>query len=93
MSSLAVGDAAPLAGEIAARIDTLVVDEAHHVGAAGWADFREAFAARKILQGLQPLPFAEMENSSMAKSSSITHYASRSRMAILRKSLSSQFTR
>lgn len=50
MSSLGMGTAAPLAREIAQRIDTLVVDEAHHVAAKGWSAFKEAFSDRKILQ-------------------------------------------
>jgi superfamily II DNA or RNA helicase len=50
MSSLGMGAAAPLAREIAQRIDTLVVDEAHHVAAKGWSAFKEAFFDRKILQ-------------------------------------------
>lgn len=50
MSSLSGGTATPLAAAIADRVDTLVVDEAHHIGANGWSEFREAFAQRKILQ-------------------------------------------
>lgn len=50
MSALAQGDAVPFAYEIAARVDTLVVDEAHHIGAAKWTQFREAFADKRILQ-------------------------------------------
>jgi superfamily II DNA or RNA helicase len=50
MSSVAYGSAVPLAAAIADRIGTLVVDEAHHVKASGWAAFREAFEAKRILQ-------------------------------------------
>jgi len=50
MSSLAEGVAAPFASEVASRIDTLVVDEAHHIGARNWGQFRDAFKQRKILQ-------------------------------------------
>lgn len=50
MSSLAEGVAAPLAAEIAARVGTLVVDEAHHIAATHWGQFRDAFKQRRILQ-------------------------------------------
>lgn len=50
MSALAEGDAVSFAPEIAARVDTLIVDEAHHIGADKWSQFREAFAERRILQ-------------------------------------------
>lgn len=50
MSSLGMGSAAPLASEIAKRVDTLVVDEAHHIAAKIWSAFKEAFSDRKILQ-------------------------------------------
>lgn len=50
MSSLGEGAAANLTDEIARRIAALIVDEAHHIAAAGWAAFREKFAANKIVQ-------------------------------------------
>lgn len=50
MSSLTGGTATELARQIAERVDTLVVDEAHHVAANGWSEFREAFNDRKVLQ-------------------------------------------
>lgn len=50
MSSLAEGDAAPLAGEMAARVGALVVDEAHHIAATNWGQFRDAFKERRVLQ-------------------------------------------
>lgn len=50
MSSIGFGTAAPLAEAIAERVDTLVVDEAHHVAAKGWSGFRDAFAAKRVLQ-------------------------------------------
>jgi superfamily II DNA or RNA helicase len=50
MSSLGEGDASDLVPEIAKRVEVLVVDEAHHVGAAGWTEFREKFSAQRILQ-------------------------------------------
>lgn len=56
MSALAQGDAVPFAPEIAARIDTLIVDEAHHIGADKWSQFRKAFSERRILQ-LTATPF------------------------------------
>jgi superfamily II DNA or RNA helicase len=45
-------DGAPddIAVEIAKRVDLLVVDEAHHIPAAGWARFREAFRDKPVLQ-------------------------------------------
>jgi superfamily II DNA or RNA helicase len=50
MSSLADGVAASLATEIAARVDTLIVDEAHHIGATNWGAFRDAFKEKRVLQ-------------------------------------------
>jgi hypothetical protein len=50
MSALAEGNAEVLVAEIAKKIDTLIVDEAHHIGAKGWTRFREAFQASKVLQ-------------------------------------------
>lgn len=50
VQSLAQGTASQLAGEIAELSDILVVDEAHHVAARTWADFREAFVGHKVLQ-------------------------------------------
>ena len=50
MSALAEGDAIPFIQEIATRIDTLIVDEAHHIGADKWSQFRESFANCRILQ-------------------------------------------
>jgi superfamily II DNA or RNA helicase len=48
MSAIGLGDAADLAPEVAARVDTLIVDEAHHVPAKGWSAFREAFTERVL---------------------------------------------
>ena len=50
MSALAEGDAVPFTKEIATRVETLIVDEAHHIGADKWSQFRETFAERRILQ-------------------------------------------
>jgi len=50
MSALGAGTAVPLAPDIAALVDTLFVDEAHHVAAASWSEFRAAFADKRILQ-------------------------------------------
>jgi superfamily II DNA or RNA helicase len=50
MSAIAEGAAASLGKAIAERVDTLIVDEAHHIGADGWAAFREHFTARRVLQ-------------------------------------------
>ena len=35
---------------IAQKVDTLIVDEAHHIAAKGWSAFKEFFNNRKILQ-------------------------------------------
>lgn len=48
MSSLAEGAAAPFAAEIAKRVDALVIDEAHHIGADNWGRFRDAFPQRVL---------------------------------------------
>ncbi|MFL6846316.1 MAG: DEAD/DEAH box helicase [Allosphingosinicella sp.] len=50
MDSLADAAAEPLWPEIVARVGVLVIDEAHHIGAARWSRFREAFATKPILQ-------------------------------------------
>lgn len=50
MSAL-TGDAlSGLTGAIANKVDTLVVDEAHHVAATTWSRFREHFTGCRILQ-------------------------------------------
>ncbi|MEL6896802.1 MAG: DEAD/DEAH box helicase family protein, partial [Planctomycetota bacterium] len=56
MTSLTQGTAEPLLPEIAARVSTLVIDEAHHIGARTWTQFREAFFGKRILQ-LTATPF------------------------------------
>jgi superfamily II DNA or RNA helicase len=48
--SLSTGTALPLAPDIARRCNTLVIDEAHHVAASNWSEFREAFHDRPVLQ-------------------------------------------
>ena len=50
MAAIAEGSAAGLGKAIADRVDTLIVDEAHHIGAEGWTAFRDHFAACRILQ-------------------------------------------
>ncbi len=50
MSAIAEGTAKDLGRSISERTGTLIVDEAHHIAAAGWSQFREQFAARPILQ-------------------------------------------
>ncbi|REJ90726.1 MAG: type III restriction endonuclease subunit R [Planctomycetota bacterium] len=50
MSSLAQGTAAGLLDDLALLVDTLVVDEAHHIAAKTWRGFREAFQSRRVLQ-------------------------------------------
>lgn len=48
----AVSDKAaqPLWEELAALVGILIIDEAHHIGAKGWNDFRNAFANKRVLQ-------------------------------------------
>lgn len=48
--SLSGGNARAFADEIAQRCGVLIVDEAHHVGAPTWQEFREAFAEKRVLQ-------------------------------------------
>lgn len=50
MAALGKESTSSLAALISERVHTLVVDEAHHVGAQGWTAFREHFKNRKILQ-------------------------------------------
>ncbi len=50
MDSLADSAAEAVWPDIIARVGALVIDEAHHVGAARWSRFREAFAGTPILQ-------------------------------------------
>lgn len=50
MSSLTGGTADALGPQIADRVNTLIVDEAHHIGAEGWATFRERFLKKTVLQ-------------------------------------------
>ena len=48
--SLSGGKARAFADGIAERCGVLVVDEAHHVGAPTWQEFREAFDGKRVLQ-------------------------------------------
>ena len=50
MSALTGSTVAPLIDEIVNRIGTLIVDEAHHIAAEGWSNFREKFHSKHILQ-------------------------------------------
>jgi len=50
MSALGQGDADTFIPIIAKRVSALIVDEAHHVPAATWSQFREYFGARPVLQ-------------------------------------------
>ena len=50
MSSVTGGTADMLGTQIADRINTLIVDEAHHIGAEGWSAFRERFLKKTVLQ-------------------------------------------
>jgi len=48
--SLSGGKAREFADGIAERCGVLIVDEAHHVGAPTWQEFREAFVEKRVLQ-------------------------------------------
>ncbi len=50
MSSLGEKKTLVLAKKIAKRVGTLIVDEAHHIGAKSWSHFREQFEDNKVLQ-------------------------------------------
>ena len=50
MSAIGEGPAALFAPKIAEKVSTLIVDEAHHIGARGWSEFREHFGSKKVLQ-------------------------------------------
>ena len=50
MSALGSEDVLTLSPQIADRIETLIVDEAHHIAAKTWSIFREQFNNKKILQ-------------------------------------------
>ncbi len=50
MASLTGSLAMPLAKKIANKCGVLIVDEAHHVAASTWSEFREAFAKNRVLQ-------------------------------------------
>lgn len=58
MPSFAGGSAKTLGDDMAERSDVLIVDEAHHVAAKTWTDFRAAFAAKRVLQ-FTATPFRE----------------------------------
>lgn len=49
-ASLTQGTAAELGPQIANRVGTLIVDEAHHVAARTWGEFRTHFEGKRILQ-------------------------------------------
>lgn len=49
-SSLTMGTALPLAPEIARLCNSLIIDEAHHVAAPNWTEFRKAFYETSVLQ-------------------------------------------
>jgi superfamily II DNA or RNA helicase len=50
MAALGQGEATPLMAAIAAKVEALIVDEAHHLPAASWSEFREHFTAKRVLQ-------------------------------------------
>lgn len=50
MSALGQGEAGTFIQAIADRVSALIVDEAHHVPAATWSQFRGHFAAKPVLQ-------------------------------------------
>lgn len=58
MPSFAGGSAQALGADMANRSDVLIVDEAHHVAAKTWTDFRAAFSDKRVLQ-FTATPFRE----------------------------------
>lgn len=50
MSALGEESASQLSESIATRVGAFMLDEAHHIGAVGWATFREHFKNRRVLQ-------------------------------------------
>ncbi|MES2431699.1 MAG: DEAD/DEAH box helicase family protein [Bacteroidota bacterium] len=50
MSALSSETVLGLAPEIASHIETLIVDEAHHIAAKTWSAFREYFKDKKVIQ-------------------------------------------
>lgn len=50
MSVLAQGESVPLISEMAKRSNQLVIDEAHHIAAGTWHEFRKSFIGERILQ-------------------------------------------
>jgi superfamily II DNA or RNA helicase len=50
MSALQDSESNNFSSLIADKVDTLIVDEAHHIAADGWTRFREKFLKKKILQ-------------------------------------------
>jgi superfamily II DNA or RNA helicase len=49
-SSLANGTATEYLPEMGKIVDTLIVDEAHHIAACTWSRLREAFTKKRVLQ-------------------------------------------
>jgi len=47
---VAQGEAKPLIPEIAKRVDVLLIDEAHHIAAETWTEFRAGFPNARVLQ-------------------------------------------
>jgi superfamily II DNA or RNA helicase len=58
IDSIAKAQAAAFLDRIAARCSHLVLDEAHHVAAASWADLKKAFSEKPIVQ-FTATPFRE----------------------------------
>jgi superfamily II DNA or RNA helicase len=50
MAAIGESSSAAWGKHIAERVGTLIVDEAHHIGADTWTAFREHFTERKVLQ-------------------------------------------
>lgn len=50
MSALWDSKSAEFTRIISEKVEALIVDEAHHIGAAGWSSFREYFIEKKVLQ-------------------------------------------
>lgn len=50
MNALNLDEQTGIADQLAAKLDSLIIDEAHHIAAKTWSEFREKFKNKKIVQ-------------------------------------------
>jgi superfamily II DNA or RNA helicase len=50
VAGLTGGKARQLASEMAEKVEVLIVDEAHHIAASTWSEFKDAFSKKLVLQ-------------------------------------------